>query len=698
VTQPAGSRPPERLRVTPGVRDRAITGLLVAVLAVAAFAIAIPRPPAPLPGESAVPNESASATPVAGDVVYREGVVGRPTSITPITARTRADRTLVGLIFSGLVKMGPGDTLVPDIAQSWKADKSGQTWTVKLRTDAKWQDGQPVTADDVAFTVSALKDPAAAGGLAATWADVSVEKIDDTTVRFTLGAPVGGFLAALTQPLLPSHLLSDVAMSDLAGSDFALNPVGSGPYELTQLDDAHAVLVPSTSGPLAGASPKPSGGTDGAGPGDPGAGSPPAGSATPEPQSAAPRLPSATPDSPSAPASSSSESPSDSGQPASASPSPAAGSASPSAAGDASGQGSAANLALASKSPKPTAKATAKPSTTPAPTPTVAPTATPDPAGKVFAKIEIDFLDTEDALAAAFTAGQIDAASGLSADAAKALAGTANAKVVDYPTTTLTAVLLNLRPTHPELQDPNVRKALLGGIDRSTIATTDLSGQGRVADTLVPPESWAYDKSRVVKIAYDRVAASKLLTTAGWKKVGGKWTAPKAKAPYAIEVLTVPSDVNPRLAAVAAAVKRDWTRMGFTVTVTSLSGSQLASRLKAGTFTAAVLDISTGLEPDLYPLLDSTQVRANGSNRSGFQDPAMDLLLEAARRYGSLTRRRTAWGSLLGGLSEKLPVLPVVWADEQMAIRGLSGNTTRLIVHTGDRFWDVLAWRLAASR
>ncbi|MFN8630370.1 MAG: ABC transporter substrate-binding protein [Chloroflexota bacterium] len=647
MTPSAGPRPPARARVTPAVRDRAVTGLLAAVLAVAALAIAIPRPPAPTPGESVAPSESPSAAPVA-EVVYREGVVGRPTSITPITAHTRADRTLVGLIFSGLVKMGPGDTLVPDLAESWKSDKSGQTWTVKLRPDAKWQDGQPVTADDVAFTVSALKDPAAAGGLAATWADVSVAKVDDTTVKFTLGAPVGGFLAALTQPLLPSHLLSSVAMEDLAGSDFALNPVGSGPYQLAQLDDAHALLVPAGTGALQpGASPTASGGTDGAGPGDPGDGS-------------------------QAPAS-----------------------AEPSAAGDAVGQGSAGNLALvAGKSPKPSAK----PSASPTPSPTVAPTATPDPDGKTFAKIEVDFFDSEDALTAAFAAGQIDAAAGLSATATKAMAGSTGAKVVAYPTTTLTAILLNLRPTHPELRDPDVRKALMGAIDRATIAGTDLGGQARVADTLIPPESWAYDASRVAQIPYDRSAAAKLLIGAGWKKANGKWTAPKGKAPYAIEILTVPADVNPRLATVAASVKRDWSRMGLTVTITSLTGAQLAAKLKAGDFTAAVLDIATGLEPDLYPLLDSTQVRANGSNRSGFQDPAMDVLLEAARRYGTQAKRKAAWSALLGGLSDKLPVLPVVWADEQMAVRGLSGNTPRLIVHTGDRFWDVLAWRLAASR
>ena len=662
---PAGARPPEARHLGTAVRDRAVTALLVVVLAAAAFAIGLPRVAAPGADSTGAPSGEPTASPAA-PVVYREGVVGRPSSITPVTARTLADKDLVGLIFSGLVKVGPGDSLVPDLAASWKVDSSGQVWTVSIRPDAVWQDGTPVTADDVVFTVSALKDPSASGGLAAAWADVTVEAVDSQTVRFTLGSPVGSFLAALTQPLLPAHLLRGIAMADLASSDFALNPVGSGPYQLVQIDDTHAVLVPATG---AGASPGSSGGSDGSGPGDPGSSesSPPA-----ESGSTPPAAPGASTSGPASP--------------------------NPSAAGALDAVGGPMELALASVRPSASAKPSPSPSPSPTPAPTPSPTAVPDPNASPVERIELDFYDTEAALAAAFNAGQIDGAAGLSAATTQTLGASAGARVLDYPTTTLSAVLLNLRPTHPELADPNVRKALLGAVNRATIVKSDLGGQARVADTLVPPESSAYDASRVVKVPYDRTKAATLLRVAGWTRTGGKWTAPKGKAPYAIELLTVPADVNPRLAAIATAVRDDWTTLGLSVTVTSLSGSDLATRLQSGDFTAAVLDIASGLEPDLYPLLDSSQVRSNGSNRSGYQDPAMDKLLEAARQNGSAAKRKAAWSALLAGISAKMPVLPIVWADEQAVVRGLSGATPRLIVHPGDRYWDVLAWRLAASR
>ena len=154
-------------------------------------------------------------------VVYREGVVGTPTSITPLSARNRAERSLVGLVFSGLMRMGPQNTLEPDLASSYKLSDDGKTWTFHIRDDAVWQDGEPVTSADVLYTVAALKDPDASGGRSGSWAEVETAALDDKTVTFRLTTPVGGFLAATTQPLLPAHLLGETPYADIATSEFA---------------------------------------------------------------------------------------------------------------------------------------------------------------------------------------------------------------------------------------------------------------------------------------------------------------------------------------------------------------------------------------------------------------------------------------------------------------------------------------------
>ncbi len=569
-------------------RDGAFVAALVLVLVVIGGVIALPqtRPPA------AVSVEPTPTATIAPPVTYREGVVGSPVSITPVTARTRADRTLVGLIFSGLVRPAAAGTYQPDLAESWQTDAAGTTWTFTIRSDATWQDGVAVTADDVVYTVDALKNPDSAGGLSGSWAEVTATAVDPRTVRLTLATPIAGFLAALCQPLLPAHLLADLPFADLAASDFARHPVGTGPFGLVELDATHAVLEPAT--PLAP-------------PSDP--------------------------------------------------------------------------------TPGPSLDSLASPY----------PAATPGRPVPYLERIEVSFYDTEAALADALRSGAIDGAAGFTPALSAELAGTSGLNRLRYPTTTLSAVLLNLRPTHPELRSPAVRRALLAAIDRDAMVAGPLAGDGVRADALVPPASWAFDAGAAPPVAYDPKAAAKALTNAGWTKIGGAWAAPKAKAAYALEVLTVPATASPRLAAVAAYVRDAWVKLGFKANLVELPSAELATRLRAGDYVSAVVDISTGLEPDLYPLLASSQVRASGMNLVGYQDPALDKLLEAAREPGSQATRAGAWKALLAGISKSMPILPLAWADEVFLERGLEGPTPRLIVGPGDRFGDVLAWRLAAT-
>ncbi len=608
------------------IRDRAVTAALVAVMALSIGLLAQPAGNLPVIG-GPTPEPSASAAPPR---TYREGVVGVPQSITPVTAHSRVERTLVGLIFSGLVKLGPGSDLLPDLAASWAQDETGTVWTFKIRADAAWQDGEPVTSDDVVYTIEALKDPAASGALAASWAEVTAASIDAKTVRFTLATPITGFLAALTQPLLPAHLLSDVPMADLATSDFALNPVGTGPYSLVLIDSTHAALQPVS----------------------------------------ATRGPGAT-------------------------PSPSAPTAAPTVAPTAAATASAAAAPSAGRSADPSASAPA-PSPTPSPTPV--PLVTPAPGAGPIDAITIYFYNSEAQLAAAFRAGELDAADGLSGAVAKDLQTLPGANSVRYPTTMLSTVVLNLRATHPELRNADLRKALLGAIDRSAIVSGVLDGGGVVADTLIPPGSWAYDARAAGSTPYDPGAAAKALAKLGWTKIGGFWAAPKAKKAYAVEILTVPAEANRRVALIGTAVGDAWRKLGFDVVVTRLAAPDLTARLRAGDFTAAVLDVSLGLEPDLYPLLASTQVRTTGSNVAGYQDPALDTLLEAARAPGADAARTSAWTALLKGLAARMPLLPIAWAQDVVVTRSVSGMTPRLITRSGDRYWDVLSWRLAADR
>src|SRR3954464_15740514 len=178
--------------------DRAIVAGLVAIIAIVAVVVG---------GQALVPKPVTSLAPSsvkAAPVVYREGVLGRPTSVSPFGARTEADRDLVALAFEGLVAMAPDGQPRAALAQSWETSADGASWTFHLRADATWHDGEPVTADDVVFTVSTLKNSGYPGPGAGAWSGVSATKVDPLTVRFDLDPPLGGFLTLATQPIAPA--------------------------------------------------------------------------------------------------------------------------------------------------------------------------------------------------------------------------------------------------------------------------------------------------------------------------------------------------------------------------------------------------------------------------------------------------------------------------------------------------------------
>lgn len=573
--------------------DRAVVGGLVLVLILAAVAIGGPAfSPPPAPGASASPT----LAPIAP---YREGVLGRPTNVNPLAARTQADRDLVALVFEGLVARDGEGRPAPGLAASWTATDGGATWTFTLRPGARWQDGRPVTASDVAFTVATLQDPQYRGPGAGSWAGITVTAVDPDTVRFELATPIGGFLDLATQPIVPEHLLGATPAGGMADDPFGEGPIGSGPYMVVELDREHAVLeVP--------APPPPAGLNEGA----------------------------------------------------------------------------------------------------PSPSPSFDPLATPPPTPRPaddrpgLDRIELRFFDDADALAAAFRAGELDAVSGLDPAAAAALAATPGARTLRYPSTTLASVALNVRPTNPAFADPAVRRALLLAIDRARIVTVAYGGLGVRADGLIPPTSWAFDAGTTPAVTRDLKAAAKALTTAGWTKAKDGWHRPKIKTPETLELLVPDRTANPILFAVGSQVAADWTAFGFTVETVEVDPAILATdHLRTGDFEAAVVDIAIGHDPDLYPLLASSQSRTGGANVIGLQDPALDDLLEAARKPGSETARKAAFTALQKRLAGGTYLLPIAWPDRVVVIGSrLDGPSVREVADGSERFGDVLTWRLADDR
>lgn len=165
------------------------------------------------------------------NTTYAEGVVGRLDTVNPLYATSAAEVSASKLMFSSLLSYDNSNKLRGELAADWQAIDGGEAYIVKLRPDLKWHDGKQITADDVVFTVSLMKAPIVNSRFIESWADIEVEKIDKLTVRFDLPGKYIPFPHALVFGVLPKHLLKDTPLSQIGQSDFAKNPVGSGPFE-----------------------------------------------------------------------------------------------------------------------------------------------------------------------------------------------------------------------------------------------------------------------------------------------------------------------------------------------------------------------------------------------------------------------------------------------------------------------------------
>lgn len=187
--------------------------------------------------------------PAAAESVYHRGNSGEPETLDPHKTSTVPESNVLRDLFEGLVAHDARGEPAPGAAQSWTISPDGKVYTFKLRADAKWSNGDPVTAEDFAFSFRRLQDPATAGKYAAVLypvknaekvnkgqlppAELGVRAVDPLTFEVTLEAPTPYFIQLLTHSTgLPVH----PASVQKFGKDWvkAENIVSNGPYRLKE--------------------------------------------------------------------------------------------------------------------------------------------------------------------------------------------------------------------------------------------------------------------------------------------------------------------------------------------------------------------------------------------------------------------------------------------------------------------------------
>jgi peptide/nickel transport system substrate-binding protein len=202
--------------------------LLAAVSAlVLALAGCVPgNPDASGPGDAGAPADGRT---------LRIGTTADVVNFNPLVGNSRTDTWVTNLMYPAMMSLDDAGQKIPAVATGWGYSEDGLTAWVELRDDMTWTDGEPLDAEDVVFTIDAIKGEQLGTVAGMIGSYESAEAVSGTRVEFRLSRPDGAFLSSVGfwMPIVPEHVFGQ---ADVVG-EFAndANWVSAGPFVLTEV-------------------------------------------------------------------------------------------------------------------------------------------------------------------------------------------------------------------------------------------------------------------------------------------------------------------------------------------------------------------------------------------------------------------------------------------------------------------------------
>ena len=510
--------------------------------------------------------------------VYTEALIGSMSRLNPLLDRNNtADRDVDKLLFSGLIKFDSRGIPRPDIAESWGTSQDGTIYNVSIRPNAIWHDGQPVTTDDVIFTIELIKSDISfyPQDVKAMWNQVEVRRLDEKTMQFRLPEPFVPFLDYLTFGLLPQHLLGAVPADQILNAEFNLNPVGSGPYQFDHLLVENGQIT----GVVLNVFDKYYGQT--------------------------PYIP----------------------------------------------------------------------------------------------QVVFRYYASAPEAMDAYQQGEVLGISEITLQTLDKALAQENLSLYTSRRPEMSMVLFNLNNGEvPFLQEANLRKALLTGLNRQHIINDLLRGQAIPADGPILPGSWAYYEG-TEHLDYDPNAAIASLKREGFiiPAEGGD-VRTKDGQRLAFELLH-PNDALHT--AIAEYIQRDWGQLGVQVTLVPMPYEQMIyENLTNRQYQAALIDLNLSYtpDPDPYPFWHQAEM-VGGQNYSMWDSRPASEYLERARITADLNERTRLYRNFQVIFAEELPALPLYFPTHTFAVDvQLSGVQAAPLYDTSDRLSHISDWYLVTRR
>jgi len=522
-------------------------------------------------------GEVSAPKPVEGGV-YTEALIGNIQRLNPLLDDNNSvDRDIDSLIYSGLVKFDSQGYPQNDLAESIGISQDGILYNIVLRKDLKWHDGEPLTSADVLFTIELMR--AGTGyipdDVIALWKEINVQAFDDLNLQIKLPESFAPFLDYLAFGVLPRHIYGQMDLAQIVSSSLNLQPVGSGPYQFSELLTDNGTIT---------------------------------------------------------------------------------------------------GIKLS---------------------------AFPGYYGQKPFLQEIIFELYQEAESAyqAYKDGYVQGIAEIPSNLLPDALGNTDLSIYTGRLPRISLVMLNVNdPEALFLQDVDVRKALLLAIDRSGLIAEVFNGQAVIADSVILPETWAYNNS-IPRFTYDPEQAKLLLKQAGYVVTGELNPVRKKDDDELKIVLTYPEDALHEK--IAKSIASDWAKVQVEVVLDPVPGDLIVDeKLNPRAFQAALVDINLSQtpDPDPYPFWDMGQA-SNGQNYTQWSNRTASDTLEQARVTTDLSERIRLYHNFQVIFANDLPALPLYYPVYNYAVDvGIQGVTMGPLFDTSDRFATITQWYLTARR